>query len=365
MSEKTEAVENKAATKPRPQKQRDGGSPGAFLAMVIALGAAGGSYYIWQQHLIAEQDRRALEQSIEELLSVVEQKDQVQQTRIEQLKAHRHDEVEQRLHALEQSLPELNQRLTVQQQEWGLAEVDYLLRSAELRLQLHRDTPTAITALEQAHEQLSNYTNGEYANLIDAISQKIGDLAQQQENGLEPLSALIAGSAALPVALAAPGEVITSPTPQPLDEDAEFAEKVKYWGRVVWHDIKSLVTIRRSEDKQLPIIGEQQAEMLRSRLAFKLEGARLAGLQHNQALYAATLAEAKGLLEQRFDSTDVAVQGAIATLDTLGAIRVDSPLPSLNGLRQQLHAAQAANRQQVPPPEPAADETGLTGEIQP
>ena len=350
MSEKTEAVEKKAPAKPKPKKQRDGSS-GAFLAMLIALGAAGGSYYIWQQHLIAEQDRMALEEGIEELLAVVEQRDQAQQLRIDQLKRHQHNEVEQRIAALEQSLPELNQRLTVQQQEWSLAEVDYLLRIAEHRLQLNRDIPTTTTALQQARDQLANYTNGDFDGVTSEIDRNIAELSQQRDNGIERLSVLIAGSARLPVAVAAPGAVVTSPAPQPLDEGAELAEKVKYWGKVVWHDIKSLVTIRRSDEQQTPIIGEQQVALLRSQFAIKLESARLAALQHNQALYAATLTEAKGLLEQRFDSGDQAVQGAIATLDELAAINVDTPLPSLNGLRQQLHAAQAAMREQVPAPE--------------
>jgi uncharacterized protein HemX len=357
MSEKTETIEKKPAAKPKPKKERDGSS-GAFLAMLIALGAAGGSYYIWQQHLIAEQDRMVLEESIEELLTVVEQKDQAQQIRIEQLKSHQHNDVEQRVATLEQSLPELNQRLSVQQQEWGLAEVDYLLRTAEHRLQLNRDIPTAIIALEQAREQLTNHTNGEFVDVIGAIDQYIAEISQQKGNGLEPISALIASSASLPVALAAPGEVVTNSAPQPLDEGAELMDKMKYWGKVVLHDIKSLVTIRKSDDRQQPIIGEQQAELLRGQLAIKLESARLAALQHNQALYSTTLAEAKGLLESRFDGTDTAVQGAIATLDVLGAIHVDTPLPSLNGLRQQLHAAQAAMRE-----EPATAEE--PGEMQP
>ena len=42
------------------------------------------------------------------------------------------------------------------------------------------------------------------------------------------------------------------------------------------------------------------------------------------------------------------VQGAITTIDELGTLEVASPAPSLDGLRQQLHAAQAALRDEQP-----------------
>jgi len=362
MSEKKETVEKQKQppVSHPPKKQRDGSSSsGAFLAMAIALCAAGGSYYLWQQHLVAERDRQALEKSIEQLLRVVEEKDQAQQARIEQLLQHRHQEVEQRIDALEQSLPDLSQQLSLQQQEWGLAEVDYLLRTAEHRLQLNRDIPTAITALSQAREQLLARTNGRFADVITAIGKNITNLKNLEQNALglatTRLGELIATVDTLPFALETARKVQQVEALPPPAADAELADKLKHWGRVVWRDLKSLVTIRRNDVVSQPLVEPQQRYLLQTQLRIKLETARLAAIDHNQPLYLATLDEAGTLLSRYFDSQDPAVAESSAILKQLSGLQVDPQLPSLAVLRQMLHAAM----QQAPAlkPQPAAPET--------
>ncbi len=343
MSEQTETVEKRPPpAKPKPQKQGSGSS-GAFLATVIALAACGGSYYVWQQHLVAEQDRIALEQSIEQLLKVVEQKDQAQQSRIEQLRAHSHDSVDQRVTALEQTLPNLSQQLTLQQHNWDLAEVDYLLRLAENRLQLNRDIPTAIAALTQARDQLIRYTAGNFTKMVDNIEEHIEILAGLEQHNLSQittrLGSVIAELETLPFAAQAERIKNTRQPPAPLAEDAKTGERLKYWGRMMWHDIKSLVTIRRSDEINRPLMNPEQRYLLQAQLRLKLETARLAAMGHNQPLYLASLSEAASWLKRYYDGSDAKVVASQATLNELAAITVDPELPSLQTLRQQLHAA--------------------------
>jgi len=341
VTEKMESTESKPTSRPVPKRQGDSSS-GAFLAMVIALAAAGGSYYLWQQHLIAEKDRKVLQQSINELLGAVEQRDQAQQTRIGAMREHTHSALEQRLNRIEQSMPEVNRQVIIQQQEWGVAEVDYLLRTAEHQLGLNRDIPTAIAALTKARDQLQQQTMGEYAGVVAAIEQRIAELSRLDtfEQINNRLSALISVSESLPFAVKAGGETVESELPTPTDEQAGITGKAKQWGEMVWHDVKSLVTIRRAEDTELPIIEPQQIQLWRTQLAIKLESARLAALQHNAALYQTALSEAKGVVVRYFDGEDDGVKGAMATLDGLAAIELDNAFPSLAGLRQQLHETQ-------------------------
>ena len=350
MSEQTETVEKrppaKPKAKPKPKPKKEGsGSSGAFLAMVIALAAGGGSYYVWQQHLVAEQDRMALEESIEQLLKVVKQKDQSQLARIEQLRAHRHDghdTLEQRVEALEQTLPNLSQQLTLQQHDWNLAEVDYLLRLADNRLQLSRDIPTAIAALSQARDQLIRYTGDNFSDVVAKIEENIESLAQLEQTSIsqinQHLGALIAALETLPFAVQAERDEKPRQAPEPVAEDAELTERVQYWGRVVWHDIKSLVTIRRSDEISRPLMNPEQRYLLQAQLRLKLETARLAAMGHNQPLYQASLNEATSWLGRYYDGNDAKVAASLTTLNELGAITVDPQLPSLQVLRQQLHA---------------------------
>jgi uroporphyrin-3 C-methyltransferase len=312
--------------------------------MVVALAAGGGSYYVWQQHLIAEQDRHLLKQSIERLLEVVEQKDQTQQTRIEQLALHHHHDVEKRLDTLEQSLPELGRQLSQQQRNWNLAEVDYLLRLADQRLQLSHDIPTAITALQQAQEQLTNYTNGQYVDVTANIAQLVQILSALSQNDsaaiVARLSALLITTKALPYTTPAGQTDKLRQAPAPAAGGASpLAERIQQWGRVVWHDLKSLVTIRRNSEVSLPLLNPQQRYLLQTQLNLKLETARLAALAHNQPLYHASLQEAAEWVRRYYDTSASAVTETLTTLGALAEINVDPELPSLQVLRQQLQAA--------------------------
>ncbi len=345
MSEQTETVEKRPPPTPKAKKESSG-STGAFLATVIALAAGGGSYYVWQQHLIAEQGRQVLEQSIEKLLQVVEQKDSAQLARIEQLRSHRHDIVEQRINVLEQTLPNISQQLTLQQHDWNLAEVDYLLRLAEHRLQLSRDIPTAIAALSQARDQLVRNTDGKFSDVVANIEKNIESLAQLEQHSISRvtlrLGELLAGLEALPFAAQGERQQPSRKAPAPLAEDAEVTERVKYWGRVMWQDIKSLVTIRRSDEISRPLMNPEQRYLLQAQLRLKLETARLAAMGHNQPLYLVTLSEADSWLKRYYDGADDSVVTTLTTLNELAAISVDPELPSLQALRQQLHAERPA-----------------------
>ena len=371
MSEQTETKEQLPPTKHTPKKQGSGSS-GAFLAMVIALAAGGGSYYVWQQHLVAEQDRKALAQSVEQLLAVVQDNDRAQQQRIEQLREHRHENIEQRLAALEQSIPDLSQQLSVQQRDWSLAEVDYLLRLAERRLQLSKDIPTAIAALEQAREQLITRTGGNFSAVVPQIEQHVDTLAQLEQHSTNQitsrLSALIAALDALPFAIQAEQEQLHDEAPVRPATGADFSERASYWGRIIWHDIKSLVTIRRSDEITPPLMNAEQRYLLQAQLRLKLETARLGAMGRNQPLYQASLKEASGWLSRYYDSNDPGVVEAYASLNELAALSVDPELPSLGDLRQQLHATrrpapvpapvQMPHQEPVPPTEPSPSPWG-------
>jgi uroporphyrin-3 C-methyltransferase len=368
MSEQAEKVEQRSPTrhppKPSPRPQNSGSS-GAFLAMVIALAAGAGSYYVWQQHLTAEQDRQALRRSIEQLLEVVNEKDRDQQARIEQLADHHHANLEQRLDTLEQSLPELGRQLSLQQRDWSLAEVDYLLRLADHSLQLSHDIPSAITALRQGHEQLIRYGNGHYADVAANIAQTIQILTSLAQSDTAPvitrLGELLTSLDALPYgALATPAD-----TPQPdaasgakgVADGAPLVERLQYWGGMMWRDIKSLVTIRRNDGSGRPLMNPQQRYLLQEQLRLTLESARLAALAHNQSLYAASLQQATRSLSRNYDTSSSAVSDALTILSQLAAINIDPELPSLQGLRLQLNAARPmppASQPATAVPAPAA-----------
>jgi uroporphyrin-3 C-methyltransferase len=219
--------------------------------------------------------------------------------------------------------------------------VDYLLRTAEQRLQLNRDIPTAITALSQAREQLLTHTNGRFAEVIAAIENNISSLAKLEQNALglatTRLGSLIATVDTLPFALETANKGQQAEALPPLAADAVLADKIKHWGRIMWRDLKSLVTIRRNDEVSRPLLEPQQRYLLQTQLRIKLETARLAAIDHNQPLYRAALGEASTLLGRYFDNNDSTVIDSAATLKQISELQVDPKLPSLGALRQMLH----------------------------
>jgi uroporphyrin-3 C-methyltransferase len=322
--------------------------------MVLALAAAGGSYYVWLQHLGAEQERQALRQRIEQLLEVVGQSDAAQRQRIERLAEHRHTGVEQRLETLEQSLPALGRQLALQQRDWSLAEVDYLLRLADHHLQLSHDLPGAIATLRQADEQLRRYGNGDYSAVAARLAAQIEQLTLLNEQGsaavIARLTALFNTLEGLPLAAlpnegatpAKPVAPVTTPDATP-DDSARLGglgERLRHWGRVVWQDLRSLVTIRHGDAQSHPLLSTEHRQLARTQLRLTLQGARFAVVTRNQPLFDASLQEAVDQLNHDYDTRDGAVVEALAALSGLATLNVNPALPSLQGLRQQLHAAQ-------------------------
>jgi uroporphyrin-3 C-methyltransferase len=343
--------------------------------MVLALAAAGGSYYVWLQHLGAEQERQALRQRIEQLLEVVGQSDAAQRQRIEQLAEHRHAGVEQRLGTLEQSLPALGRQLAVQQRDWSLAEVDYLLRLADHHLQLSHDLPGAIATLRQAEEQLRRYGNGDYSAVAARLAAQIEQLTLLNGQGSAAVSARLTALfdtlEGLPLA-ALPGEgstpakpvaPVTTPDATPNDS-APLGERLRHWGRVVWQDLRSLVTIRHGGAPSHPLPSTEHRQLARTQLRLTLQGARFAVMTRNQPLFDASLQEAVDQLNHNYDTRDGAVLEALAALSGLTTLNVNPALPSLQGLRQQLHAARPSPSL-APVAQPAGAAEANTMESQP
>jgi uncharacterized protein HemX len=165
-----------------------------------------------------------------------------------------------------------------------------------------------------------------------------------EQDSIEQISAqlgkLLATLDSLPLAVQNKPEEKPHQRPAPVAEDAKLATRIKYWGQVVWHDIMSLVTIRRSDEISRPQTNPEQRYIIQAQLRLKLVTARLAAVSRNQTLYRASLTEAADWLNRYYDNSDSTVSEDYATLTELAALPINPELPSLLPLRQQLHTQQ-------------------------
>jgi uroporphyrin-3 C-methyltransferase len=342
----------------RPAKQSSG-STLAFLATVIALGAGGGTFYLWQQQQALLIESRALEQRIERLLSVVEERHNSQLERIDALAEHSHLGTETQLGRIESVVEELRGRIGMEHREWAVAEVEYLLRVAEHRLNLEKDKRTALAVLYEARGLLASQDQAGFLPVLRQIDTDIGKLTAvtlpDRDRIAAELAALAATVEGLPIAI---GEVGGTEAEPPVESAAPLQQsETNGWRQVlgmIWRDIKELVTIRHDGAVPRPLLEPEQHYFLKQNLQLKLEAARLALLAGNSRAYRDTLAEAGDWLQRFFNTSTTAVTDAQATIARLAAIELEPALPVIGRSRELL---QQATRQRqstrIPLPERA------------
>jgi uroporphyrin-3 C-methyltransferase len=333
------------------------------LALVLAAGALVLAYYLWQQQQIANEQVVAIEGRISGLLEQVERQQRQQQGRQSQLEqwGSQQTVVQQRLVSLEEQLPLLRSHLSRQAQEWELAEVDYLLRIAEHRLQLDQDVPGAIQALRSAMATLATQPGTEYARLQQAIEQDIMTL-----NTLQPLDT--AGLARQLDDL----QALTARLVLPVEGESWFIpeaeEKSSHDGGGLWQrflgqlkqDLQKLLVVRRQDASWQGPPAPGQLENLQWMLQLRLESARLALLAGQEAIWQESLARAQSWLEQHFKQDSETYRQMAAQIEGLSAHSLDTPWPSLlptihlveELLLQAQHEIEVEERAVSAPPQP-------------
>lgn len=358
MSDETEVPEQKEH---QPVKQSSGSS-GAFLATVIALAAAGASYYLWQQQQAMHKETLELGQRIERLLGVVEDRHTAQLQRIDSQARHRHPDTEEQLGRIETLVQDLRGRLGQERREWAVTEVEYLLRIAGHRLTLEHDKDTALAALREARGALMLQDDATFQTVIRQIDRDIDTLTAVS---LPDRASIAAELAALsgqveswtPLVRRGAPEEQTSAGADAADGQQPAAESD--WRSMlgkVWDDIKGLVTIRHDGQAPRPLLEPEQRYFLQQNMQLKLGSARLALLAGNSAAYRDSLGEASTWLQRYFDPSAAAVRDAQSRIEQLAAIELAPGLPALGNSIELLQQAamQAQPPRQAPAPKAAS-----------
>ncbi len=341
-----------------------------WLALLVALAAAGGSGYLWwlewqggsadadQQILLADLQRRqaSLQQSLdsfdsrlaaaeqdtagdalatfgdrfaaaESRLNSLDQEAAASMARDQAEQAALFD-LQQRVESAEGAVAALNARSDSPAQRLDMSEVESLLRMASERLQLFSDTQAADEALALADERLAAMEDPVYL----PVRQKI-DRARQALSrvNLPDLVRLEGRLAALQDAISTwpfPGERSVA---QPTEEVP--AEGL--WARFK-QTLSGLVTVRRktAADDALLSIGDK--DYLRQGLWLQLETSRLSMMRRDAALYDRSLGRAADTLQRYYDPGAATVQSALAEIEELRTVEMTAQMPDISAPWTQL-----------------------------
>jgi len=101
------------------------------------------------------------------------------------------------------------------------------------------------------------------------------------------------------------------------------------------NQLEGIVTIRHTEHPIKEILTPEEAQFIREQLRVKLEMVKISLVQHNEALFQSSLADAKKWTEQNFTkNTDV--NNFIAELDRFNTIKIRSQFPDISSSLKML-----------------------------
>lgn len=246
--------------------------------------------------------------------------------------------------------------------DWLLAEVEYLLRLANQRLQLEEDIEGALTLLTTADQRLKQ------ANVPGTLGVR-SDLLEDIEE-LKALPKIDRVSIALGLQKLADQVLVLKVQPLPeapslnLAKASEIAAELT-WYQYLWQEVKNLIVVRQRELplEALPFTAEELE--LRHQLSSLLLQASWAALRGEQQLYETSMAGAQKRLEG-FDTNQPATQTFNTQLHALKAQKVEQKLPETETSLASLQAfiVQRYSLKLPVSPEEAPSET-MKQEVQP
>ena len=364
-----------AASDIAPRRPRSGRGV-AYLALLLALAAgAFGGYQYWQglahEERIAElldaaaaASRAAALESTEELHAELARLRQGQE-RQEQALADARGALADAVAATRTAQPP-------RPLEWRLAELEHLLRGANLRLVFERDVHGARSLLESAENILAELDDFALHEVRTLVVEDLAALAAYRGADVQSvflrLEALRGRLRDLPIGLPefnGPGQAAIPPptVDSAADENAETSFLAAGLAR-----LKGLVRFRRHEGSgPRPLLSPQEAEYLQQHLLLAVDRAQLAALRRHQAVFDASLSAADEWLAAYADGEQPVVRNLRAELAQLRQADLASEPPdvsrplarlrSLTRLRQLGNASTPAPAPGANPGDAAAEST--------
>jgi len=209
------------------------------------------------------------------------------------------------------ALEALYRELAPSRDEWALTEIEQVLQLASQQLQLARNVPSALAALQLADSKLQRLDRPQFLPLRRALARDMDRLKAVPYVDVAGISLrldqAIAAADTLPLALEE--RLPPQPAPAPPADEAGW----RHFLRAVWQDIRQLIRIENLDRPEAPLLAPQQQFFLRENLKLRLLSARFSLLFHDQQNFRADLAAADASLRKYFDVRSPAV----ASLQTL------------------------------------------------
>ncbi len=351
---KSIAKKSEATTDESSQEQSRPGQRRVFwtITVLVALVASGvgGSYYLYRLLDVtksqAEQSGAAITTTRSEVGNLEKSLGDVRRILPdivnEQQAADK--ELQKQLDLLTDGMRQMNTLLLTQQKRlaamgsselsaqraWVQAEVIFLLRAANQRLDLAADRDGAIKALQIADRRLADLGTPAFTPVRAEIADEIRLLEAVPVTDIEGMVHRLAGFAdsvqTLPlvdsVRMQSAG-VEEADASDGWSIDRAFNKMKKAFG--------SMVRVSRSEEEIMPVLAPKERFFLRRNLELQFEMARLSAIKRDQENFDQSLDKADSWLRRYFDADNSEVGAILAAIESMKVTDISPPLPEISG----------------------------------
>ena len=325
---------------------------GWIVLLLILLAVSAFGYY--QQYL----EFTALQNQISELQKSVRGLDnhptlvELKQRIIEQdnkLNASLAQQREQ-IQALDQAFDVTKNTINRDQSGWVLAEVEYLLRLAVVRLRLMHDIKGSIEALIVADTRLGDLADPAMLEVREILANEVTALKSLATPDVEGVGLQLLGMSNRLHLLPAAKRPVSSNL---LDDPAltESAEETFFAG--TWNNFKRRIGLRRTDAPVGTAILQAELYYVEQKIRLELEYARQAALRLDKDAIDRHLAATRSLIETHYDRDHQQVITLRAELAALQEADLIPALPDISGSLRKLRELQQKYR----PLQPVESET--------
>lgn len=241
-------------------------------------------------------------------------------------------------------------------QDWQLAEVEYLLRTANREIHLSKNTGLAIRALKAADKLLAQMGAVNYLPVRQQITRDLSALEAVEISNMadvaQQIMALMLQIKPLP-ANESHVDAVTQPllsVPVPVSDGQNTDHTDAHHSISKWDQyrlqaaeaINKAVVVRRADKPFQHALDRESRQSLYQLLQVRLETLRLMALQRQDANYQAQIALIRETISGAYPETTA--QPLLEVLDDLATARFNPTLPDATASLRQLESArQAAN----------------------
>jgi uroporphyrin-III C-methyltransferase len=256
-------------------------------------------------------------------------------------------ETEQRLNQLAaSSLASDNQQLAAEtlinedvdskSDAWILGTVKHLIVFSDQHLQLTGNVHAAIATLEHALELLQTSEVLGSSKLSAKLTSDIEQLKMSSNVNIldiyQDIESYFVQVDDLPLAMET--QLVKINWVGKLPNLSESSMWRRYLNEVL-QDCRQLVSVKKLENPDVPLLSHSQAKLLRENIKLQLTLARLALLTRDESSFRSVLITAVEWMNQYFDTQDQSVKDMLETLDGLSEVKFESYFPDL---RESLEA---------------------------